>query len=111
MLDDWVLAQYRTMYESFFEERGLIPAGQFHELSFEELEEDPVGQVQNLYSALGLPDFTETMPALHDYVHSIRGFQKNVFPTLDFKRRRRIAQEWRFCFKEWGYPTDLDVDS
>ncbi len=89
----------------------MIPAGQYHELSFEDLEQDPVGQIQSLYSALGLPDFTETLPALHDNVRSVQGFQKNVFPALELERRRRIAKEWRLCFEEWGYSLDLNVDS
>jgi hypothetical protein len=33
-LDDWVLRQYRAMYDAFFEERGVVPAGQFHERRF-----------------------------------------------------------------------------
>lgn len=110
-LDDWILSQYRTMYESFFDQRHLIPAGQYHELSFEDLEQDPVGQIQSLYSALLLPDFAESLPALQDYVRSIEGFQKNDFPALELKLRRRIAHEWRFCFEKWGYSLNLDVDS
>lgn len=109
-LDDWILSQYRTMYESFFDERRLIPAGQYHELSFEDLEQDPLGQIQSLYSALGLPDFAETLPGLRDYVRSVEGFQKNIFPALELERCRRIAQEWKFCFEEWGYSLDLDID-
>ena len=55
--EDWVLGQYRAMYDAFFEERGLIPAGHFHEVGFERLEADPIGEVGRIYEALGLPDF------------------------------------------------------
>ena len=88
-LDDWILRQYREMYDAFFEERGLIPEGQFlvavigrflgraffeerglipegqfHEVGYEELEKDPVGQVRRIYEALNLPEFGPAEPGL-----------------------------------------------
>ena len=103
-LDDWILRQYRAMYEAFFEERSLIPAGHYHEVCYEELELDPVGQVQRVYEALGLPAFAETKSAVESYVRSIDGYQKNEFPELTAELRKRIAQEWQVCFEQWGYP-------
>jgi hypothetical protein len=43
------------VFEVFFEERGLIPPGHLHEVCFEELEEDPIGQLQMLYERLDQP--------------------------------------------------------
>jgi hypothetical protein len=103
-LDDWILRQYRAMYDAFFEERGLIPAGQFREVAFEELEKDPVVQVRRVYEALNLPAFGEGEPALRNYVDSVAGYQKNDFPDLPAGVRGRVAASWRRCFEEWGYP-------
>src|SRR5688572_28796563 len=77
---DWearILRQYRQMYDAYFEERGLIPAGHLHEVAFEEMEKDPVGQVRTLYEALGLPDFAGVEADLRRYVESIADYQKN----------------------------------
>jgi hypothetical protein len=101
--DEWILRQYRTMYDVFFEERSLIPAGHFHEVCYERLEEDPVGEVRRVYEALSLPDFGQVEPALRRYVGSIAGYRKNEFPELLAELRKRIADEWRPCFEEWGY--------
>jgi hypothetical protein len=103
-LDDWILRQYRTMYDAFFAERRLIPAGRFHELGFEQLEADPIGEVARIYEALGLPDFRRTEPTLRRYIDSIAGYKKNVFPSLPTALRSRVAAEWRPCFEEWAYP-------
>jgi omega-hydroxy-beta-dihydromenaquinone-9 sulfotransferase len=102
-LDDWILRQYRSMYDVFFDERELIPAGHYHEVCFEDLELDPVGQMQRLYEALGLPEFSQTRGALETYVSSIDGYRKNQFPELPAELRQRISEEWRMCFEEWGY--------
>lgn len=103
-LDEWILRQYREMYRVFFEERDLIPAGNFHEVAYEELERDPIGQVQRVYEVLSLPDFSEAQPALESYVSSIADYQKNRFSELSPELRQRIADEWGKCFDEWGYP-------
>jgi hypothetical protein len=105
---DWVgrvIRQYRELYDAFFEQRALIPAGHFHEIRFEKLERDPVGEVRKLYGALGMPDFEVVEPDLRRYVGSMRGYRKNVFPPLPPDQRRRIDAEWRRCFVEWGYRT------
>jgi hypothetical protein len=105
-LDEWILRQYRAMHDAFFEERDLIPLGHYHELAFEELEADPIGQVQRVYEALALPDFSEALPALERYVDRIRGYRKNTFPELPAALRQRIADAWRPCFERFGYSLD-----
>jgi hypothetical protein len=104
---DWserVIRQYRELYDAFFEERGLIPAGHFHELGYADLEKGPLGEMRKLYEALDLPAFAHVEPALRAYLDSLSGYRKNVFPELAPELRRRIASEWRRCFDEWGYP-------
>jgi hypothetical protein len=106
-LDEWIIRQYRAMHESFFEERGLIPREQYHEVRFDELEADPIGQMERVYDSLGLGEFSQVRPALEHYVQSVRGYQKNEFPDLSEALRRRIADEWRPCFEQWGYVVKL----
>jgi hypothetical protein len=104
---DWtdrIIRQYKEVYDAFFEQRGLIPAGRFHEMSFEALERDPVGEMRKLYASLGLPEFGTVEPAVRAYLDALSGYRKNAFPELAPDVRRRIAGEWGRCFAEWGYP-------
>jgi hypothetical protein len=103
-LESWILKQYRVMYEAFFEERRLIQSGHFHEVRYEDLEADPVGQVRSVYEALDLPTFSRA--AVEQYVGRVAGYKKNQFPALSVELRQRIAREWRFCFEQWGYATE-----
>ena len=105
-LDGRVLRRYRVMHDAYFAERDLIPEGHFHELAFEDLELDPVGQIRKTYEALQLPDFEVISPHLEDYVGSLSGYRKNDYPDLPPSLRRRIVDEWGRSFEEWGYRTD-----
>jgi omega-hydroxy-beta-dihydromenaquinone-9 sulfotransferase len=99
------IRNYREIYDAFFEEMGLIRRDRFHEVRFEDLERDPIGQMRGIYEALRLPDFGELEPALGRYVGTLSGYRKNTYPEIPPSTRERIAQEWRRCFEAWGYPS------
>ena len=104
-LDDRIIRRYNLMYDAFFEQRSLVPAGRYHEMCFEDLERDPERELQRLYDALGLPGFGQLRPVLHAYLQSLKGYEKNRFEVLAPNVRKRIAAAWARAFQEWGYST------
>lgn len=105
-LDDWVIRQYRELYDAYFDDKALIPPGRLHELAYEDLEADPVGEIRRLYDALRLPDFATVEPALRTYVDSLAGYVKNSFTPLRDELRSKLADRWKPCFDAWGYPVE-----
>ena len=104
-LDEWILRQYRTMHEVFFEERQLIPTGQYHEVCFEELERDPVEQIQRTYEALNLPDFNQAKIAVENYVCSLGGYQKNSYSDLSAEFTTADYRGMAVLFRRMGLST------
>ncbi len=107
---DWTaraLSQWREMYEAYFAERSLIPAGNLHEMAFGDLERDPLGELRRLYQALGMPPFAEAEPQIKRYLESIASYEKNAFVELPPDLKERIAETCRRGFEEWGYPIPL----
>jgi omega-hydroxy-beta-dihydromenaquinone-9 sulfotransferase len=104
-LDDRTLRQYREIYDAYFEQRDLIPKGRLHELSFEALERDPLGQLRSAYEALDLPAFSQAEPALRRYLASIVDYKKNSLPELSPEFKAKVATTCHRCFEEWNYPT------
>jgi hypothetical protein len=102
-MDQRIIRRYVELYNAFFEDKGLIPSGQFHEVRFEDLESEPVSELRRLYDTLSLPGFHEFEPRLHAYVDSLAGYQKNEFPNLASRLRREVAEHWKRSFDEWGY--------
>jgi hypothetical protein len=102
-LESWTLQQYTEMHRAFFEQKGRIPEGHFHEISFETLEEDPVGEIARLYRTLGLPDFGKFEASLRRYLDSVADHEKNRLPEMPRELRLRISQECRESFEQWKY--------
>jgi hypothetical protein len=98
------LRAYQVMYDAFFEERPLIPAGRLCEVAYEELAADPVNQMRRIYEELSLPDFESARPALEAYTRSLIGYKKNEYPELPADLRAEVGREWRRSFEEWKYP-------
>jgi len=105
-IDNWIIGRYNVLYDAFFEERDLIPDGQFHEIRFEDLESDPVTEIRRLYESLGIPGFEAFRPSLEDYVSANSGYRKNAYEGFPASLRREISQAWRRGFDEWNYPCD-----
>ncbi|MGE5191928.1 MAG: sulfotransferase family protein [Deltaproteobacteria bacterium] len=102
-VDRGILDRYTAMYDSFFEYRGLIPPGNFHEMSFEDLERVPLAEMRRLYEALSLPGFDAVEPRLKGYLASLDGYKRNEYEELSSALRETVATEWRRSFDEWGY--------
>jgi hypothetical protein len=103
-LDDQTIRYYQVAVQSFLEEKSLIPSDRFHEVRYENLERDAIGQLRQLYDRLGFPDFTQVEPAMTRYLSALDGYKKNAFPPLSPEIRSRIAHEWQIAFDAWGYP-------
>jgi len=99
-----VMRQYSEMFEAYFEEKSLIPEGRFCEVTYADLETDPVGEVRRVYEKLALPDFSVVEPAMKAYIGSLAGYKKNRHIELTPDVRAEICRAWQRSFEEWKYP-------
>ena len=98
-----VVDGYREMYDAYFEDRDLIPAGRFCDVRYADLTADPVGEVERIYGDLSLPDFETARPGLETYLKSLSGYRKNEFDDLPTAVRDELSVAWSRAFEEFGY--------
>ena len=98
-----MIGQHGELFDAFFAQRDLVPAGRLHELGYANLERDPLGELRRLYAALNLPDFQVAEPALQAYLSTLGTYQKNTFAELPQELKQRLVDRCRRCFDEWGY--------
>jgi len=102
-IPEQILNRYTELYDAFFADLSLIPAGHFHEIRYENLERDPVGQIRDAYTALNISGFDSCQSQLEHYVSSLSTYKKNKFNNLTEPVRNRIAKHWQRSFDKWGY--------
>ena len=102
-IDDGILRRYTRLHDAFFGQRGLIPAGLYHEIRFDDLERDPEREMESLYGALDLGDFGSLRPKLRSYLGTLKGYRKNAFEALDAATRKTVAAAWCRSFETWNY--------
>ncbi len=101
--DEFILRQYRAMYDSFFAQRTLIPAGQYCELRYERLAQAPYPTVAHLYEQLRLGDFKGLAGRLKRHLERIRDYRANTHSDLPPTLRHKVSKIWERNFLEWNY--------
>lgn len=103
-LAPFILWRYRTMYRAFFEDLDeVVPSGQITEVSFAELEADPLATLARVYDDLGLGDFASARPSVEAYLRGLGGYRRNTYAELPEEDRREIREHWHEAFARWGY--------
>lgn len=101
-LDELTLSVYERSMRAHLADREQIPAEDYHELRFEDLDSDPMATVGGIYDALGIAGKENALDAVTDYVEGQGGYEKNAH-RLSQSQRERIAERWGFAFDRWGY--------
>jgi hypothetical protein len=102
-LEGSMIERYRELYNTFLDNRPLIPSGQFHEVRFDELERKPLRCLHETYESLGLTGFEEARPRFEAYIESQRNYEKNCFTDLQPRLKERLARSWGRFFEAFGY--------
>lgn len=101
-LDEYVFDTYLRMHGQLDRTRHLIAPERFYEIGFEKLVDDPLGQIERLYDALGLGEFERARPRIEEHLQSIKGYKTNHY-YIDPRLRAEIASRWREQILKYDY--------
>ncbi|GAB5442946.1 MAG: sulfotransferase [Fuerstiella sp.] len=100
--EEEVIQSYKYGFEKYEHDRQLIPAEHHHEICYEKLEQDPVGELRKAYEGMDLPGFEQLEAALAPEVESLKRYKKNEFVDDPFWVDR-VYQELKPAFERFGY--------
>ncbi len=106
-IEDDTLLTYEQCIKTYEETKHLVPAGQLHEMRYEQLEADPVGEMHALYQSLSFTGWEPMEAALQGELPKLKQYEKNKF-TIDPQLRQKIYDRCRWVFERYGYPTGVD---
>ncbi|MFH0960274.1 MAG: sulfotransferase [Pseudomonadota bacterium] len=102
LVQNQILSWYLEMFELYNRDVGLIPHGNLTELRFEDLEAEPIKELQKIYTKLGLPNFDCFQKKAVKYLEGLKRYKKNVY-QLDDRTKIIVAEKWRNTFERYGY--------
>lgn len=101
-LEDRVFDTFNRMYEVFEEDRKLLASSQYCEVRYEELVQDPLGQMQRVYEQLELGDFEVVRPGIVAYMERTKDYKVNRH-ELAPSTRDEITRRWSDYLTRYGY--------
>tara|TARA_R110002111_G_scaffold177322_1_gene243404 strand:- start:37004 stop:38032 length:1029 start_codon:yes stop_codon:yes gene_type:complete len=93
---------YLNHLDVYERDRQIVPEGQLHEVRFEDLEEDPVGELRKVYEHLNLPDFDDLEKNMQPYLKDQKSYKKNKY-EMDAAQEKKIYERWQKAFEMFGY--------
>jgi hypothetical protein len=104
-LEEYVFTTFQRIYAGVERGRQLVDPSRFYELRYEDLVQDPVGQMRALYAHLGLGGFDSYLPRLEAYLAGNAGYQPNRYTQLAPELRAEITRRWENVIRRYGYET------
>lgn len=101
-MEDWIIENFKKMYETYFKEIQTLPPKYLFEIKFEEFEKDPLPILKNMYETLELDGFDEALQGFKSYWESLSGYQKNKFEYSD-RLIKKVDDNLGFYFDRYGY--------
>ena len=93
---------YVAMMGQYMLDREHIPKDHLAEVRYEDLERDPLGELERLYWELKLPGWDNARDGISDYLHTVRDYRKNKH-EIDSETVDVVNRDWGFAINEWGY--------
>ncbi len=101
-LDEYVFSTFNTMYEAFEADLPLLKEGQFCDVGYDELVQNPVGTIEKTYAALGINRFEAIRPEIEAFAATQKSYKKNRF-ELAPEIVEQINTRWADYIAKYGY--------
>ena len=98
-----VRRNFAGMMGRYLRDRAAIPLSNLVEVRFEDVEADPLGELERIYHRLRLPGWERARKPIAAYAASVAGYKKNRY-RIDERVVRVVDRDWGFAVKAWGYP-------
>jgi hypothetical protein len=101
-LDEYVYRNFLHVYSRIETCKRLIDRSRFHELRYEDLVLDPIGQMQATYEQLGLGGFDVVRPAIEAYLKRHADYRTNRY-SLPPEQLQEVERRWGDVIRRYGY--------
>ena len=102
LIDEAVLDVYPQVMSRLLEAGERLPSEAIVHVRFEELERDPVGQLERIYRSIRLGGYEAARPRIDAYLHSIHGYRRSSY-VFSNESVGRVTERWQPFVTRFGY--------
>jgi len=110
----YTLDTYGKLMSGYLADRDKLdlPANQLVETTYEAIASDPLGELGNIYDALGISAKDEGLQHIDEYLGTLEGYRTNAH-SITSAEAKDVKERWKFAFDAWGYdpkpPASIEI--
>ena len=101
-IDELVLSTYPRLMRRLVDETADLPEDRFIELTYDELNADPVAAIGRIYERLRIDGVDADRPRFEAYLETVGNYRKQRY-EMDQATKRKIDERWGQWMQRWGY--------
>ncbi|MDX1386039.1 MAG: sulfotransferase [bacterium] len=109
-LNEYVFKNFNLLYEKIEEGRSYLKSNQFIEIKYEDLIQDPIEGMENIYNILELGEFDSVKNKIKKDWEARKGYKVNRF-KISPEVSNEITKRWGRVIDRYGYTPPLESAS
>ncbi len=101
-LEERVLATFERLYAAIERDRNLIAPNRFLEVRYEDLVDNPIAELRQIYDNLELGPIDPALPPIEDQLAAQADYRTNRYELTD-SDRQRLTERWGNVIHRYGY--------
>lgn len=97
-----IVEGYKNLMNDYLEHRNLISKNNLVEVSFDQLEKEPLNILKSIYKELNVEGFNIAEDSFKTYINSMSHYKKNTL-SIEKLEIETILEEWKFAMDEFNY--------
>jgi len=109
-IDELILESYPALMKSWREDTAKLPPHQCIELRFEDLQANPLLELDKIFHHLQLPNFETARPPMEQYLATLQDYRQNQY-TMDDATRGMVEHYWRELIRPGSPPSPIATET
>ncbi|UJG40994.1 MAG: sulfotransferase [Candidatus Heimdallarchaeum aukensis] len=101
-IKEFIFEMYKEMYKKFYNDLESIPKENIIEIKYEEFCQNPIENLEKIYSQLQLGDFNKVKPDIQSYLDTLREYKPDNY-KIEPEVEKEIYENWKETIERWKY--------
>ncbi len=110
-IDNMIFDIYNRLLDNYSEQKLLIPEGNLMEIRFEDFEQNPLNEMEKIYSNLLNEDFSKVKNYFAEYLATLKNYKKNSYSVNEITVNTMKKHLGKYMeMYNYGLPADIKIE-